>query len=65
MNTATTQQNTNKLLRDVLAEVRSLRKEVSLFVPQETLSDYKNVPTIKRTLAKARAQYPAYDGHRD
>ena len=57
--------NTNKLLQDVLAEVRTLKKEVSLFVPQEKLSDYKNTTTIKHALTKARKQFPKYDGHRN
>lgn len=65
MSTTTTQQNTNELLRDVLSEVRTLRKEVSLFVPHEKLTDYKNALAIKRALAKARAQYPKYDGRGD
>ena len=66
MSTATVQHDdTNKLVRDVLSEVRTLRKEVSLFVPHEKIDDYKNASAIKRALAKARAQYPKYDGHRD
>lgn len=61
----TSPSSTDTLLRDVLSEVRKLRKEVSLFVPHDDLREYKNARTITSALTKARARYPKYDGDRN
>ncbi|OGI29871.1 MAG: hypothetical protein A3G09_04475 [Candidatus Moranbacteria bacterium RIFCSPLOWO2_12_FULL_48_12] len=47
-----------KLLRDILAELRLLRAEFSLFLPSENLSEYASPTEIKRLFKKALKTYP-------
>ncbi|OGC87722.1 hypothetical protein A2949_00460 [Candidatus Adlerbacteria bacterium RIFCSPLOWO2_01_FULL_54_21b] len=46
-----------KLIRDVLKEVRELRREVSLFIPTESLSDYAHPKRILASYRKAIKLY--------
>ena len=46
----------NKTLEKILREIRSLRREVALFVPHESSQDYTNQAEIKKALKNARQQ---------
>lgn len=50
--------DTNLILTEILKELRNLKKEVELIVPQEDLSDYSHPARIKRSHQKALKQYP-------
>ncbi len=52
---------TEKLMRDVLKEVRELRREVSLVIPTESLSGYAHP---KRILTSYRAATKRYTPHK-
>jgi len=47
-----------KLMRDILEELRLLRKEVMLLLPQEDLEEYVHPDRIKRSYEKALKNYP-------
>jgi len=47
-----------KNLGKVLRELKELRRDVSLFLPTEKLSDYHNAASIKAALKRAKKQYP-------
>ncbi len=53
---------TNKMLEKnlnkVLRELKALRRDVSLVLPTEKLSDYHNAASIRAALKKAKKQYP-------
>ena len=53
---------TNKMLEKnltkVLRELKALRRDVSLVLPTEKLSDYHNASEIRASLKKAKKQYP-------
>lgn len=53
---------TNKMLEKnlnkVLRELKALRRDVSLVLPTEKLSDYRNPKSIRAALEKAKKQYP-------
>jgi len=51
-------QNTNRLLTQVLKEVRSLREDFSLFLPQEDIREYAHPSHIKNSYLKALKKYP-------
>ncbi len=46
------------LLRNILAEVRLLRNELKLVLPQEELKDYAHPQKIKQAYQKALKSYP-------
>ena len=52
---------TNKMLEKslnrVLHEIKALRRDVSLFLPTEKLSDYKNADQIKKSLKRTIREY--------
>ncbi len=52
---------TNKMLEKnlnkVLRELKALRRDVSLFLPTEKISDYKNASQIKKSLKNAMRDY--------
>jgi hypothetical protein len=52
---------TNTILNEILAEVKTLRREVSFFVPTEKLSDYDDSANIKKSYLKALQKYPLHD----
>jgi len=52
MNTTTKKQ---VVLQDIMSEIKSLRREVSLFLPTESLNDYTNKKEILSALKKARS----------
>jgi hypothetical protein len=47
---------TDVTLHDLLQEIKALRREVTLFVPQESSQEYENKAEIKRALARAKKQ---------
>ena len=49
---------TGQLLNEVLHEIRSLRREFSLILPQEDLEDYVHPEQIKRSYEKALKKFP-------
>ncbi len=53
---------TNKMLEKnltkVLRELKALRRDVSLVLQTEKLTDYHNANEIKASLKKAKKQYP-------
>ena len=51
-------QNTNRLLNQVLKEVRSLREDFSLFLPQEDVKEYAHPNRIRNSYLKALKKYP-------
>lgn len=51
-------QNTNHLLIQVLKEVRSLREDFSLFLPQEDIKEYAHPGRIRNSYLKALKKYP-------
>jgi len=46
----------NDLAEKILAEIQSLRQEVALLVPTESLAEYENGDEIVDALASARAE---------
>lgn len=48
----------NDILGAILQEVRLLREEVGLLLPNENLKDYAHPARIKRSYQKAIKQYP-------
>lgn len=57
MQTKTTTTN-SFLLRDILAEIRLLRSEIKLVLPQEDLKLYAHPQKIKQAYEKALKQFP-------
>ncbi len=61
MNTSTkvnVRKNPPATLGVILQEIRILRRDLDLVVPQEKLSDYTHPTRIKNNLAKALRAYP-------
>jgi len=50
---------TEKLMRDVLKEVRGLRRDVSLILPTESVSGYAHPRRIVSSYNRATKLYPA------
>lgn len=50
--------NGEKMLKAILGELRLLRKEVMLLLPQEDLEDYEHPERIKKSYQKAIKKYP-------
>lgn len=48
----------NKILGAILEELRILRQELALFLPQEELEDFAHAKKIKNSYQKAIKQYP-------
>lgn len=48
----------DNILNKILEEVRGLRQEVSLFLPQENLEDYSNPKRLKKSYEKALRKFP-------
>ena len=46
------------VLGTILEELRMLRNEMQLFLPQEDLAGYAHPERIKRSYQKAQKQYP-------
>ena len=46
----------NDVAEKILAELQSLRREVSFLMPTETLDEYENADEISDALATARAE---------
>ncbi len=49
-------------MKDIFKEVRALRLEVAMFLPTESLDEYKHPKRIMNAYKKAIAKYPAYAG---
>ena len=49
-----TSTNESKPLNNILAEIQSLRRELALFLPTESIDDYQNKEEILSALKKAR-----------
>ncbi len=47
-------------LEDVLKEVQALRREVSLFIPTESLDEYSHPERIISAYKEAIKNYPVY-----
>ena len=59
MTTQTTKvKNSEKILRVILEELRLLRNEIMLLLPQEDLEDYAHPERIKNSYRKAIKKYP-------
>ncbi len=54
MNSATKK---NQTVTDILSEIKSLRRELSLFLPTESINDYENEKEIVDALKKARKEH--------
>ncbi|MBI1754885.1 hypothetical protein HYR65_01210 [Candidatus Azambacteria bacterium] len=52
-------------LRDVLNEIRALRREVSALMPLETIGGYAHPKRIIASYKRALAVHPRYAGHTD
>ena len=46
-----------KSLNKVLLEIKALRRDVSLFLPTEKISDYKNAAQIRKSLKRTMREY--------
>lgn len=57
-NTRITTKNGEKTLQAILEELRLLRKELILLLPQEDLEDYEHPERIKKSYQKAIKKYP-------
>jgi hypothetical protein len=55
--------STNTLLNKILTEVKTLRREVSFFIPTENLNEYDNSASIKKSYLKALQKYPLHENH--
>ena len=53
-----TNKTLEKNLNKVLLELKALRRDVSLVLPTEKLSDYRNAKSIRVSLKKAMKEYP-------
>lgn len=49
-------------LKEVLDEVRALRREISMFLPAESLEGFKNPKRILDSYKKAIAKHPNHAG---
>jgi len=49
---------TEKLVQDVLREVRGLRRDVSLILPTESISGYAHPHRLVASYRRATRQYP-------
>lgn len=54
MTNKTLEKNLNKVLR----ELKALRRDVSLVLPSERITDYRNPKSIRDAFKKAMKQYP-------
>ncbi|MBI4268662.1 hypothetical protein HY627_02435 [Candidatus Uhrbacteria bacterium] len=45
------------ILREILSEVRSLKRQVEYFLPSERFGEYAHPVRIKKSLKKALRQY--------
>ena len=54
-----TADKTEKLMRDVLKEVRGLRRDVSLILPTESVSGYAHPRRLVASYRRATKLYPA------
>jgi hypothetical protein len=43
-------------LQDIMQEIKALRREVTLFVPQDSSDEYENKNEIKRAFVRAQKQ---------
>jgi len=43
----------------ILEEIKKLRQEVSLFMPQENLEDYSNPKRLRKSYEKALRKFPS------
>jgi len=50
----------NNTLDQILEEIRRLRLEVSLFLPQENLKEYNHPERIKQSYEKALRKFPPH-----
>lgn len=50
--------NNQQLLNEVLREMRRLKQEVSVIVPQEDLKSYTHPSRIKKSYQRALKQFP-------
>jgi hypothetical protein len=55
--------STVALLNKILTEVKTLRREVSFFIPAENLNEYGNSASIKKSYLKAIQKYPLHENH--
>ena len=58
LRTATKSRTEPKVLKAILDELRLLRQEISLVLPQEDLDGYAHPRRIKRSYQKALKRYP-------
>jgi len=45
-------------MESILYELRMIRDEIALLLPQEDLEEYANVERVKQSYAKAIKRYP-------
>ncbi len=53
-----TNETLEKNLQKVLLELKELRRDISLFLPTEKITDYHNHKSIKAAFKRAMKQYP-------
>jgi len=58
-----TQQALDKTIKTVLDELRLLRQQVALLLPQDELKHYVNARRIQRSYQKAIKEYPPAFSH--
>ena len=54
MSTVTVKQ---KILSEILSEIKSVRREMSIFIPQENLESFSNKSEILDSYKKAKKQF--------
>ncbi len=59
----TTKDTSSKILKSILEELRLLREEVKLLLPQEDLEGYANSEEIKQAYQKAIKKHPPIYGN--
>jgi len=61
--TTTKEMTSSKVLKSILEELRLLREEIKLLLPQEDLEGYTNSKEIKQAYQKAIKKHPPVYGN--
>jgi hypothetical protein len=52
-------------LKDLFDEVRALRREITMFLPTESLAEFANPKRIMASYKKAVAKYPTHESYQN